>query len=194
MRLGEPLNDLFNSRSHVRLLRALDALPPGVEASGRDLARRAGLSHPTASKVLASLVTQGVVQVRRVARADYYQLNRNHVLIEPIRGLFEWESKVSLDLMAFLRRELLLRRVGARDVLLFGSAARGDMTPESDIDLALVVPARPVEDVESDLEVVEDAVQQRYGARLNAVIGADSFENLRDRSNPGYRLWNRIYA
>ena len=192
MRLNEPLDELLRSRSHVRLLRALDALPAEVAVSGRDLARRAGLSHPTASKVLTSLVEQGVVEVRRTVRADYYQLNPRHVLFGPTRQLFEWEAAVRHDLLSFLKHELNRRHVGASEAVLFGSAARGDMTSDSDIDLAVIVPASSVEHAESVLDLIGEAVQQRYGARLDTVIGAEALEQLRDRGNPGHRLWNRI--
>jgi len=56
MRLDRPLDDLFERGSHVRVLRALHELPDGFRTSARELARRASVSHPTASRVLAALL------------------------------------------------------------------------------------------------------------------------------------------
>jgi predicted nucleotidyltransferase len=50
-------------------------------------------------------------------------------------GLTEAESAAVRRL-----RDLLVERFGARDVKLFGSAVRGTMDPESDIDLFVAVP------------------------------------------------------
>src|SRR5680860_1614683 len=45
MRFDSPIDDLFLNRSHVRILRALLRLPEGLPASGREIARRAGVTH-----------------------------------------------------------------------------------------------------------------------------------------------------
>ena len=88
MRLRSPLNDLFRSRSHVRVLRALDEMPTGLPASTREIARRAGVSHPTAAAVLSSLAEQGIVTLQRLARADLFELNQSHVLVEQLHALY----------------------------------------------------------------------------------------------------------
>src|SRR6267143_318611 len=88
MRLDQPLNDIFASGTHVKLLRALCTLPAGVTVSARDLARRAGVSHPRASTVLTRLAQDGVATVQRLPRTDLYGLNRAHELAETVRKLF----------------------------------------------------------------------------------------------------------
>src|SRR2546425_694151 len=58
MRLTARLDDVLVTRSHLRVLRALDSLPVGVPASGRQVARRAGISHTAASRALAGLAAE----------------------------------------------------------------------------------------------------------------------------------------
>ena len=70
MQLETPLDQVLQTGTHVRVLRALVALPPGLAASARDIARRAGVAHTTASRALQSLAAQGIVHVQHVARAD----------------------------------------------------------------------------------------------------------------------------
>jgi predicted nucleotidyltransferase len=192
MRINEPLDDLFQSHSHVRLLRALYGLPAQVAVSGRDLARRAGLSHPTASKILASLAQVGIVRVRRAPHAGYYELNRGHVLSEPLRDLFQWEAALPRELAIRLGRELAQHHVPASRAMLFGSAARGDMRSDSDIDLAVIVPEDAVDEAEAALELVGDVMRDRYGAHLSVVIGTAPLEQLRQPDSPGHRLWEQI--
>src|SRR5256885_1988119 len=98
MRLSTPLDDLFNTKSHAKVLRALVELPEGLASSGRDIARRAGVSHPTATHVLDHLSEQGVVHVRRSVGSYRYQLNRQHLAYPELERLFRWERQVLADL------------------------------------------------------------------------------------------------
>jgi hypothetical protein len=85
---------------------------------------------------LHRLSTQGIVARERVGSADQYRLNRAHLAAPYVEAL------------AKLREELLRRLAGELDgwavppefVALFGSAARGAMQPESDIDLLVLRP------------------------------------------------------
>jgi len=193
MRLTQPLDDVFASRSFVRVLRALDELPVGLPASARELARRSGLSHPTTSGVLASLATQGIVLARRSLRADGFELNRRHALAERLRLLFEWERHLREEIVNFLRREIERQAPWISSAYLFGSSARGEMARTSDIDLAVVIldPAKTTE-TESALEGVAEALRGRFGNRLAVIIGIAPINNLQRPGRSGYRLWKQI--
>ena len=192
MRMVSPLDDLFRNRSHVRVLRALDELPLGLAVSARDLGRRAGVSHPTASSVLASLVQQGVVRVRRTPGADFFELNRGHVLVESLDPLLDRERRLRDELVDFLRQQIEQHVASARTAFLFGSAARGEMTAASDIDVAIVVPPTEVERVEAEMVQVIEAVRTRFGNRLNHVVGTAPIGQLQRAGRPGHRLWAQI--
>src|SRR5690349_11486541 len=122
MRLANPLDDLLEGRSFIRILRALDGLPSGLHASVREIARRAGVSHPTASAVLERLQSQGVVRVRRSLVAHEFRLNDGHVVADHVRQLFRWERGVPDELTSFLAREIRTRAPWVRAAYLFGSA------------------------------------------------------------------------
>lgn len=194
MRIDHPLDDLFRSRSHIRVLRALHELPPGLEVSARDLGRRAGVSHPTASSVLALLAQQGVVRVRRTPNVDFFELNRDHVLVESMEPLLDRERSLRTELVDFLRQQIKQHVASATAAFLFGSAARGKMTLASDVDLAIVVPPVEVERVEAAMEQVVDAMRARFGNRLNYVVGDAPLDRLRQPGQPGHRLWAQIAA
>jgi predicted nucleotidyltransferase len=192
MRFTHPLDDVLASRSHVRILRALDELPDGLLVSARELARRSGLSHPTASSVLASLGRQGIVLARRAPRADAFELNRRHVFVEKLRPVFEWERQLFGEFTTFIG-QAIKRTPGVSAAYLFGSASRGEMTSTSDIDLAVVVrDTSTITETELALDRVADAVRERFGNRLNVTIGSPSIQQLQRPSRPGHRLWTRI--
>src|SRR5262249_36726482 len=142
MRLTTPLDDVFKTRSHVRLLRALCALPEGVVVTGRDLARRASVSHPTASQVLDQLSDQGLVLVQRSVVANRYQANRRHTSAGQLESLFAWEGQLLKELIDYLGDGIRTRAPSVTRAYLFGSAPRADMRPSSDIDVAVLCPPR----------------------------------------------------
>lgn len=187
MQLQTPLDDVLETQAHVRVLRALTELPRGFSASARDLARRSGVAHTTAARVLRTLAEQRVVRTQHVGRAYLFRLNETHVLVAQIRALFESEARLRTRLIDYLRAELP-RRVGrAEGAFLFGSASRGETRAGSDIDVALVAPERSEEDLEPALTALSDAVRSRFGTELNVVVAPRG----RQRRNEA-RLWRRI--
>lgn len=194
MKVEAPLDDLFRSRGHVRVLRALFALPDGLYASAREVARRAGVSHPTASSVLSSLADQGLVRVTRRPRADLFDVNRDHTASAALRPLFDWDRQIGEELLADLRRLIEREAPSVSDAYLFGSAARGEAGPTSDVDIALVCPPARADAVEAAMEGVADAVRLRYGLRINALVGTEPIESLRAPRSRARRIWRRIAA
>lgn len=192
MRLEEPLDDIFASGSHIRLLRALFALPAERGSSGRDLARRAGVSHPRANEVLADLAEQGLVVVQRLPRTDLYRLNRRHALAEPLTKLFDLEPKLKSELLSFVAGQLKARNLPVKEARIFGSAARGAMGPNSDIDLALVTSRESVAAVEAAAEEIAETARERFGARLNVLVGSHPLERLSKGSHDAGRVWQTI--
>ena len=192
MRLDQPLDDVFASGSHIRLLRALFALPSELGRSGRDLARRAGVSHPRANQVLADLADQGLVSVQRLSRSDLYRVNRHHALAAPIGQIFELESKLKFGLLSLIAAELKARRLPVKEARMFGSAARGTMAPTSDVDLALVTSRGSVAAVEAAAQGIAEAAHERFGARLNVLVGSPSLEKLTKGRHAGQGVWQVV--
>lgn len=85
-------------------------------------------------KALNRLVGQGVVVAERAGNAYIYRLNREHVLSDAVLAIASARSR----LVDLVRRELQGWVVPCEFAAIFGSAARGGMRPDSDIDLLLV--------------------------------------------------------
>jgi predicted nucleotidyltransferase len=88
-------------------------------------------------KALDRLVEQGVVHRQPAGRAYLHTLNRDHIAAPIAETLAELRG----ELLRRLRDELADWRPSAAHASLFGSAARGDGDPSSDIDLLVVRPA-----------------------------------------------------
>lgn len=192
MRLSTPLDDLFQARSHIKVLRALDRLPPGIDFSIREIARRAGVTHPTASAVLESFRKQGIVRVRRTVWADQVQVNPAHSIWKRLRPLLRWERHVRDEIGGFIASQIGDRAPWVTAAYVFGSANRDDMDPDSDIDVALIVPRNEVGHTKTAMSDVADLAADRFGNRVNIVIGSGPIEELAKAGRPGARLWRAI--
>jgi predicted nucleotidyltransferase len=103
-------------------------------------------------KSLTRLAEQGIVRRERAGKAYVYGLNRDHLAAEYVEAL----ARLREALLQRLTQRLASWAVTPDYAALFGSAARGDMTPRSDIDLLLVRPARTSADDESWRTSVEE--------------------------------------
>lgn len=122
------------------VLHVLAATTAGCTAA--EVHRRLGHgSDEGVRKVLARLVTQGVVLVETPARYPIYRLNRDHVAVRHIEAL----TRVRDEIVGNIREEVAGWGIKPSHAGLFGSFARGDADRDSDIDVLLVRPDSPTE-------------------------------------------------
>lgn len=165
MRWREPLDEVLGSRAKVRAIRVLWCAD-GAPLSGREVARRCRLSHTGVLRALAELEAQNVVWPATDATGTRYKLNREHVLVE--------EAVVPMMLLEASLGDRVTRFIldavpRAVSITLFGSVARGEDRPESDMDVLVVVPDDMDPDDTADL-IDGMACFARFGKVLNPVI------------------------
>lgn len=85
-------------------------------------------------RALVRLTEQGIVTAERVGNAMRYELNRDHLAAAAITTI----ARIREMLIARLREHIRAWSVPTPYAALFGSAARGSMSPSSDIDLFVV--------------------------------------------------------
>jgi len=107
-----------------------------VKLSGREISRRIGASQEGVRRVLERLVADGIVLLERAGAAHLYQLNREHLAASAIEHL----TGMRTELLDRLRRAIDAWTIAPAAAVLFGSVARGDAKPSSDIDLLVVRP------------------------------------------------------
>lgn len=161
--------------------------------TGGDLARLIPHASPDGVRKAAQrLVAQGVVAVEHVGQAYRYRLNRRHLLANAVitiaRAADALRENVHDHVQAWPRPPEL--------VLLFGSAARGEMRTESDIDLLVV--AEPCDEVDEAAADLAEAVTRWTGndgriVRLSppelrdAIAARDEF--IMELLTEGHVLW-----
>jgi predicted nucleotidyltransferase len=94
-------------------------------------------------KVLHRLTRQGVVRSTRVGNAHSYQLNRDHLAAQHIIGL----ARLPNELLKRTEDRLSSWAIPPVYAAVFGSAATGSMTVDSDLDLILIYPANADHDL-----------------------------------------------
>lgn len=157
MRFGEPFGGLFPG-ALAAVLAAL--LRTGTALTGRQVHALVRDDHSlwSVQQALASLAQLGLIERQTVGRATLHTINEDHYAIAPLRVL--------LDPIAALT-DAVRDTVGAgvQAVILFGSVARGEAGPDSDIDLAVLAP--PGWDGRTDLE---DHVRARMGNPCDVLV------------------------
>ena len=185
--LYDPLDEVLNSRAKVRVLRVLVTL--GETVSGRQAARLARVPVKTALRALDDLVAMEVVRRQEASGQHLHQANREHVLWEGLRRLFDVEDERFTALLRHLRASLealdqLKGKAAVISSVIFGSSARGDATPRSDLDLLVLVSDEDAADrarvLFSDLSPL---LALRFGVHLSPVVL--TAERFRERDAEG---------
>ncbi len=147
-------------------LRTLHHCAAGM--TGRQAARAYGVAVQATHDALARLEWTGLVRWVSAGRAKLYELNRNHHLFaKGILPLLEAEEEFPSRIKAILRRALEGRVLSAA---IFGSAARGDDRPDSDLDLLLIVDHRKDREKAQDLAgAVFSRLAREFGVILSTI-------------------------
>lgn len=161
-----PLTAIFGSVGNVRVLRAL--VTDHSPQSAPQLARLTGLSPQGARLVLDALARQQLVKVYGSGRAQLYALNESHLFASALVALFQEEQQRWERLLTTIRELLAKRGTAVRAAWLYGSVARAEDTPRSDLDIALLVSSSDVADqIREDLMPLED--EQQLNISLTAL-------------------------
>jgi predicted nucleotidyltransferase len=108
--------------------------PSDQELHLREIARRTGLAPATVHREVASLARAGILERRRSGRQVYYRANPTCPLFPELRRLI----LKTVGLADVLREALEPLRDRIRCAFIFGSAARGDLLNDSDVDLMVI--------------------------------------------------------
>lgn len=164
--LRYPLTQLLASGGHVRVLRALVAY--GAPLSVAQIAVDCGLTARGVRLVLESLVAQGMVQVIGPPRSQLYSVALLHPMAAALKTLFDHERSRWENLQEALRQALASWHE-VRSAWLYGSVARGEDRPGSDVDILLVMNERGVEASHRQRDSLQ-AFGDTWGLHFSAVV------------------------
>ncbi|MFI5414821.1 MAG: nucleotidyltransferase family protein [Candidatus Lutacidiplasmatales archaeon] len=168
MKFHDPLDSLLSSTSRVRVLRLLLQFP-GTTFTGREVARLCAISPSQALTALDGLRLDGLAGRQAAGRAYLWSLVRTHTLFEPLEALFR-ADRHAMDSLRDLIRDRL-RGVPVRRAVIFGSLARGDERPGSDIDLFVELRSNSRRgEVEIALGKLRSEILARFGNILSPLV------------------------
>lgn len=169
MKFSEIPERLLPNRTAIRVLRVLLEYPDR-EMTGRQVATLAGAPAARANERLRVLEYEGLAERRILGRAHVWRLVKGHVLVPHLTALFRVEKLSGAELRSTLGT-WLASLDGVRDARLYGSVARGDERPDSDVDvLILVADGRAKRAAERTKGALEDDVRARFGNSLSVRI------------------------
>ena len=130
------LESILGSRSKVKILRFFFK---DIERdySLDDVSKGTGLSFGTVHPAMGQLTDSRIIIVRKIGRTRVYRLNRANRLFKELSALFKAEGQ-GLKKLAF-KFVVMSNKKGLKNVVLFGSVARGEYTAEAgDVDLLFI--------------------------------------------------------
>lgn len=162
MDLTHPAYDVLG-KNRARVLHRLALLADG--ASGRAIHRLSGVKAlRTTQQILEDLSRIGLVDLRRIGSGNLYALNREHVLWAPIEAILATPARLEQQLTEVLESTLADQTAAT---LIYGSLARNEAGPDSDIDI-LVVWSHKI-DEEGATELLDEVAQ-----RIRRLTGNDA--------------------
>ncbi len=151
---------IMNKKSPLTVLNFL--IQQKDELHTRDIARKTGLSLGFVSRILNELTKQELILLTRKGRMKFYRSNSAHPLIKQL--------KVLLTIYFIMP---LIKSLGpiTRRMILFGSCARGENSPDSDIDLFVLT---------SNAQEVRKKIF-RYQKVMPIIMTSEEFLNLQNK-------------
>ena len=186
MRFHHSLAEILGNPVRLKVLRALSR-SSGGSLTGRELARRLSASTSQTIRALEQLEMAGVVHREIAGKAHLWQLSREHVLFGTLSRLFADEAGA----LSLLEQDLkvALGKLPVERAWVFGSVARGDERPTSDVDLFVEVKSA------GDRKIVEDSLgalsfqfARRFGNPLSTIVA----HTLPPRSRANSELFRRV--
>lgn len=148
----------------------------GVERHVRELARELGWSATMVGRELGRLERAGVLRSERVGSARRFRIDEDSPIATEIRSLVQKTIGVEARL-----QEALAGVPGVEEAFLYGSYARGDERPASDLDLMVIGPVdqemltERLTDVERDLGRDVNVTSYERGELERSQGGGDVF-------------------
>jgi predicted nucleotidyltransferase len=173
------MSENLTSRSFL-LLKTMHNKGPEKWVYTRELAQLAKVSTSTASTECRKLAKQGILATKAEGREKSYRVNLPNPAAKKLAELFETEKReefyrkgrrLAWALQDFTKRVFdFLPQI--QSVVLFGSAARGQLTKTSDVDALVIVPTMEQESFNAVMKSVDELVAEvraRYGFQISAV-------------------------
>ncbi len=172
MVVNKPLNEIFSTYSNIAVIRELRYTTNGF--TGREVAKRAGISAPSSIKALSHLESLKIVNRRIGGRDHLFTLNFSNYFVKNILlNILEIESRYFDQVKKELKKSISKE---SESIILFGSVARNEETVKSDFDICVIYENSNNKNIlEKEVNNCRDKIYKNYGITL-----APFYISLRD--------------
>lgn len=176
MLINKPIFRALNSEQKIRLLRFLLSGRSMPDMSERELAKIVKMPNVSVNRIMACFEELNLVHWRGVGHSHVWSVNEEshaYGVLKKVINAMEENRTPAESLKKALIKEI--RKLPVIRAILFGSVARGDDRPGSDIDLCLIV--RDQKDKKSVQEAMlglGTKIQKAYGNFLGDYVLTES--------------------
>ncbi|HKP74413.1 MAG TPA: nucleotidyltransferase domain-containing protein [Longimicrobiaceae bacterium] len=179
--LLSPFDRVLGSTSKIRLLRVL--LPLSRPVGLREAARLAGISASSAHIAMDELTAMAIFDRQQATGQHLYWVNHENYVVMALSNLFAAETERWRKLVLALQ-EVLKSVPGVEAAAIYGSSARGEDRPDSDLDLLVVTRSADADEAVWDRLLDEHKpLQEKFGVRVSPVVL--DLERLREQAADG---------
>ncbi len=153
------LTKLFGSEARVKIL-TLFMLNAGSEYYLREIAQKTGLALRSVQRAVNDLSNLGILDREQRGNSVYFRLNSENPILPDLKAIF-----LKTVGLGDVLRAALADTPGIEVAFIYGSVAKGEETPTSDIDLALIgkIPSKK-------LTKILTALEERISREVNATV------------------------
>lgn len=189
--LAYPLDAILGREANVRVLREM--VVHGGYLSSTEVTRRARLTKMSALSSLHNLERLQIVETAGSRTAILHKMSDQHPLSKWIVALFEAEAGRTAAIFQLVGENALHAVPNAAAVWVYGSVARNEDGPESDLDVAVVLRD------DGDPQLVQEDLQSRIAALGEAQKFRPSVVLLNERdvrrlADEGDNWWRAVSA
>jgi predicted nucleotidyltransferase len=167
-------SDILGSPSTIRI--ATDLARHGGELTASELARRAGITRMNATRALKRLAGAGLAERVGSEHAGVWRSVRSHPLTAAVEGIAKAEDERFDEVLRAVSAAAGPSRIEA--AWLYGSVARGDDAPGSDVDIAVLAADGAGTTAAGVVREALRASEDRLGVRYS-VVAVERGEALR---------------
>lgn len=180
MKFHNILDEMLGNKTKVRLLRAFFTYPEkGFTES--ELERIAGIPQASVHRNVSSLLDNGLLDRKRIGKANLYSLNREHILYPLLFSNFEAEKNVLVELKNMIE-ESVKSLPQIELAVLFGSIVKGIERADSDVDIFIVCKGEKSK-LEDKLTGMTNISQNKFGNPVSLMIKhEEELQDLKTRS------------
>lgn len=180
MKFHNVLDEVLGNKTKVKLLRGFFTYPE-KEFTESELQRIAGIPQASVHRNVKSLLENGLLDRKRIGKANLYSLNKEHILYLLLSSDFEEERNTLVELKRVIAGAV--KNLSEVEIaVLFGSIAKGIERADSDVDVFIVCKGDKSR-LEEKLRDLISVTRNKFGNRVSLMIKhCEELKDLKTRS------------